>query len=483
MSPADIIARFDGLRALVIGETMLDSYLGGGVGRLCREAPVPIVALADRVDALGAAANTAAGVRALGAAVDFLSVIGDDQPARDVRVQLDAQGLSGDAVLTAPARQTMVKQRVSGNGQLLCRLDSGSEGDVDEVTERRLLDLLGERWRDADVVIVSDYGYGVLTDAARDRIGELQRGDPKILVVDAKDLARWRVVRPTAVKPNYGETLSLIDAAPRHNGERVTQLLAAEARLFEATGAHIVAATLDASGAVIFEEGAPPYRTYTKAVADAQAAGAGDTFVGAFGLALAAGAHAPAAADLASVAASVSVAQGGTSVCTAAMLTEALPGASKLACAETVAARLAQWRAGGQRVVFTNGCFDILHRGHIGYLNHAKSLGDVLVIGLNSDASVRRLKGDSRPVNSQEDRAGVLAAMGAVDMVVLFDEPTPARLIEQIKPDLFVKGGDYTIETLPEAPLVMALGGEVKLLPFLEDRSTSAIIERIRASA
>lgn len=483
MNLLDIIGRFASLRVAVIGEAMLDRYVEGEVGRLCREAPVPIVAVNERRDVPGGAANAAAALVALGARTRFLSVIGPDEAGDALTALLDERGVDTTTLIAAPGRDTIVKQRVSARGQLLLRLDQGSEHDVPEFVERRLIDALTVAWADVDVVVVSDYGYGICTAGVIAAIAELQARDPRILVADAKDLPRWQGVGLTAAKPNYAEAAQIV-ALDLLSGtaERVAQVGERRDALTAAIGADIVAVTLDRAGALVFERGLEPYRTFTTPAPDSHAAGAGDTFTATLALALAAGAHSANAADLASAAATACVAATGTTTCSAAMLTEQVAGEQKVAGSASVAAQVAGWRAGGKRVVFTNGCFDILHHGHITYLNRAKSLGDVLVVGLNSDASVQRLKGPKRPINSEYDRAAVLAALGCVDLVVLFEEDTPARLIEAIRPDLFVKGGDYTIATLPEAAQVHALGGEVKLLDFLDDRSTTSIIDRIRQS-
>ena len=483
MNPIDVIDRFPQLRVAVIGEAMLDSYLHGSVGRICREAPVPIVALEDRTDTGGGAANTAIALAALGATTSFVSIVGQDDDGALLVDVLTAARVDTRYIFRAPGRATMVKQRVVGNGQLMMRLDRGSEDDVDALHERRLIDAVTALWSEVDAFIVSDYGYGICTDRLIATIAALQAARPRILVGDAKDLTRWVRVGLTAAKPNYAEAIALIRAdALTGTAPRVEQIVAARAALAQATGAEILTVTLDTSGAVVFDGDREPYRTFTRPAADSHAAGAGDTFTATLALALAAGAYSASAADLASAAATACVATPGTSACTAAMLRETLAGERKVSSSPQVMAQVAAWRAAGRRIVFTNGCFDILHHGHISYLNRAKSLGDVLVVGLNSDASVGGIKGPKRPINQEDDRAAVLAALSCVDLVVLFDEATPARLIEAVRPDLFVKGGDYTLETLPEAPLVQSLGGEVKLLPFLDDRSTTGIIDRIRAA-
>jgi D-beta-D-heptose 7-phosphate kinase/D-beta-D-heptose 1-phosphate adenosyltransferase len=235
---------------------------------------------------------------------------------------------------------------------------------------------------------------------------------------------------------------------------------------------------------MVFERGRAAYRTFARPSAAARATGAGDTFAAALGLALAAGADTPTAAEIASAAASVVVGRDGTAVCSALELHASLQGESqgKLLDGRQMGAWLAACRAQGRRVVFTNGCFDLLHRGHVTSLSRAKSLGDVLVVGLNSDASVRRIKGGDRPITTWEDRAEVLAALSCVDLVVSFDQDTPEDLIRVIRPDVFVKGGDYRLASLPEAQLVEAQGGRVVILPYIEDRSTTHLIGRIRSN-
>ena len=480
MTPNNLLIRFRELTVLVIGEAMLDRYAEGRVTRVCREAPVPIVALDRQVDAPGGAANTAMALAALGARAKFLSVVGNDAAGQSLSGALSQGGIDIDTLFCAPGRETLLKHRVSANGQLMMRLDVGSVGDVDALCERRLLDALATHWDGADAIVISDYGYGICTDAIVDAIAAHQRRSPRVLVADAKDLARWRDVGLTAAKPNYGEAAQLAGLTPvAGTVPRVEQIVAARDTLVSEVGAEILAVTLDIAGAVIFDGDAEPYRTFTTPNMDSHAAGAGDTFTATLAAALAAGAPTTAAGDLASAAAMVCVRRRGTTVCSAADLHSQLVGEVR---SEEFALgpRIETLRAAGKRVVFTNGCFDILHHGHIAYLNRAKAMGDVLIVGLNSDASVRALKGPSRPINNEDDRAAVLAALSSVDLVLLFDEPTPTRLIEAIRPDLFVKGGDYTRETLPEAPLVESLGGEVKILPFLDHRSTTSIIERIR---
>jgi D-beta-D-heptose 7-phosphate kinase/D-beta-D-heptose 1-phosphate adenosyltransferase len=472
--------RFAGLRAVVIGEAMLDRYLSGPGDRLCREAPVPIVTVQHRVDAPGGAANTAVNVGALGARVRLLSVVGQDAEADALRLTLAQAGVGTSGILGEAGRQTLAKQRVVAGSQLVVRFDQGSTDRIGTVTERELLDRLETEAREADAIIVSDYAYGILTPRVLALLAELQARAPRVLVVDSKVLTAYRGAGVTAIKPNYGEAARLLRINGSRHEDRAELIERRGERLLAVTGARIAAVTLDTDGAVFVERDRPPYRTYARPADHARAAGAGDTFVAALALALAAGADTPAAAELASAAAAVVVAKDGTAACVAAELRAHVKGDAKITDVATLAVHRERLRRESRRVVLTNGCFDILHRGHVSYLSAAKALGDVLVVGLNTDASVRRLKGAERPVNSLDDRASVLAALSSVDYVVAFGEDTPVELVRALRPDIFVKGGDYTTDMLPEAATVEAVGGTVRILPYVEERSTSRLIERIR---
>jgi D-beta-D-heptose 7-phosphate kinase/D-beta-D-heptose 1-phosphate adenosyltransferase len=478
------VAGFRSVRALVLGEAMLDSYVHGDAQRLSREAPVPIVQISDRIDAPGGAANTAVNVSTLGAEAVLLSVVGADAEAARLRETLGRAGVDPETLIPAPERVTLTKERVAAANQMLVRVDSGTTEPIEPGLEDRLIERLAAAYPAADVVIVSDYDYGVMTPRVIATLGELERAAPRPLIVDARDLRRYRRLPVTAVKPNYAEAIGLLgDAEQRGTRRRALQIGSSGERLLELTGARIVAVTVDADGVFVFERDAPPYRTYARPRADAQATGGGDTFVATFALALAGGASTPEAAELASAAAAVVVGRPGTATCSAEDLERALSlGGKRIRERAELGTRARAYRESGQRIVFTNGCFDILHRGHITYLDRAKALGDVLIVGVNDDESVRRLKGPDRPINTLDDRLLVLEALSCVDHVVPFAEDTPAHLLELVRPDVFAKGGDYSRDSLPEAPLVERLGGTVQILPLVEDRSTSGIIARARSA-
>ncbi len=470
---------------MVVGDAVLDVYLEGAAPRLCREAPVPVVKVAGRSEMPGGAGNAAMNASSLGAHVQLVSVVGDDPEGKAFRALLEEGGVSTSGVVAHPAHTTLALHRVMASSQLLVRFDVGSTSPLDGGAEAQVLTHLGAAWEQLDALIVSDYGHGALTPGVIQALADHHRRRPlPVLVVDSKHPAAFRQVQPTATKPNWTEAVELLGSGGFDGvSERADGIADQGERLLELTGAQIVAVTLDYEGAILFERGRPPHRTYARSTCPGVPTGAGDTFVSALALALAAGADTPTAAEVASAAAAVSVAKAATATCSSSELGESLSPGSKVVSQSGLGDLVRAHRQRGRRIVFTNGCFDILHRGHITYLNRAKTLGDVLIVGLNDDDSVRRLKGEGRPINKLDDRAEVLAALSCVDHIAAFGGHSPTDLIGTVRPDIYVKGGDYTVERLPEAPLVEDIGGEVRILPLMEDRSTTGIIERIRTNA
>jgi D-beta-D-heptose 7-phosphate kinase/D-beta-D-heptose 1-phosphate adenosyltransferase len=484
MNPMNVVERSSELSALVVGEPILDGWLSGDSLRLSREAPVQVVDVSDEVLLPGGAGNTAVNLVALGAEVRLLGAVGDDRDGDLLRECLRRFRVRDDDIHVVPGRRTLAKRRISAGEQMLLRYDQGAVDPLPETAERHVLRRLEELYPLVDVVVISDYDCGLLTPRVRDLIRGLQRRSPAVLVVDARDPGRWRDVGAVAVKPNAAEVERLLGRPlPAH--ERATAVEAAAEELIARSGAALVAATLDADGAMLLERGRPPYRVWARRTASARAAGAGDSFTAALALALGAGADAVVAGEVATAAAGVVCGRSGTVACTAdelrAALLHASAGGGGVLDLPRLGAVVRAHRLRGRRVIVTNGVFDVLHRGHVTYLNQAKALGDVLVVGLNSDASVRRLKGPERPLNPAEDRAAVLSGLSCVDHVVVFEGDTSVEVLDVVRPDVYVKGGDYTLEMVPEAPHVEALGGEVVILPYLEDRSTTGLVTRIRS--
>ncbi|HEY9738270.1 MAG TPA: D-glycero-beta-D-manno-heptose 1-phosphate adenylyltransferase [Trichocoleus sp.] len=477
----DLIDRFAQLKVLVIGEAILDGYLQGGATRLCREAPVPIVDVDQRQYAPGGAANTAANVASLGGETYFLSVIGCDYEGDRLREALAERDVRLDDLLSHPQRRTLTKQRVMASSHLLVRFDQGSTDAITGEVEELLIQKLVQRFPTCDAVVISDYAYGIFTPRVIETLGQLQSEHSRVIVADSKRLQTYAEVGVTAVKPNYDETVQLLRLPKLSGHERVEQMSRYGQSVLKIAGTQMAALTLDEDGAVIFVGDRPPSRTFAKPAPGSHATGAGDTYVATLALALGAGADPNAAASLAAMATAVIVQEEGTTCCNPLALRRTLFDQNKRIFNHTELVSLVdQHRALGKRVVFTNGCFDILHSGHVTCLEQAKALGDVLIVGVNSDESVRQLKGPTRPVNSLSDRLTVLAALGCVDYVVPFSDRTPRELIRIIRPDVYAKGGDYTRDTLPETPLIEELGGEVRILPYLDNRSTTNLIQQIR---
>ncbi|MCU1474383.1 D-glycero-beta-D-manno-heptose 1-phosphate adenylyltransferase [Amnibacterium sp.] len=479
--PAEVVRRVDAAlqvrrpRIVVIGDALLDRWWAGSAERMSREAPAPVVRIADRADVAGGAANTAVNLAALGADVAIVGAIGDDVGGAALTALLQDAGVDTSGLLRIAGLATTVKTRVAGGGQVLVRVDEGDQ--VDDGTRELVAAAALAATRTADAELVCDYGIGSAVGVVRDALAA-RAERPPVTVVDAHDLAPWSVLGPTAVTPNAGETERLLGHPVGPDRVQQAQLLRTE--LLAATGAAGVVVTLDRDGTVVH---APEGTSRTRAhpAPDAMANGAGDTFAAALGLALALGEPLADAAVVAQLAADVVVREPGTSVCTRAALLAAVEGPTRVLDAGRLEAALEADRRAGRRIVFTNGCFDVLHVGHTTSLKQAKQLGDVLVVAVNDDASVRRLKGPGRPINGAADRAGVLAELGCVDYVTVFGDDTAIPLLERIRPDVYAKGGDYTPEMLEETAAVEAYGGTVAILGYVSAHSTSGIIARTRA--
>lgn len=475
-----LVQRFADLRVLVVGDAMLDRYLQGRTRGICQEGPVPVVRLDACAEVPGGAANTAANVAALGSQVTLLSVAGDDADASALRAVLDRYEVNA-ALVTQRGRRTITKHRLTAADQLLARFDEGAPQRATPDVTHALIHRLAAGFVASDAVVVADYGYGTCGLEIIMTLERLQARAPRVLIVDARDLTRFRTVGATAMKPNYREAIALLGRPPADGEDRASIVEQHAEALLDAAGAGTVVVTLDADGAIVLERGRAVHRLATRPVPARRAAGAGDTFTAALALALASGADAVTAAEVASAAAAVAVAKPLTATCHAEELQLGLAGAYKrLDGPEELAVRVQAHRRQHRRIVFTNGCFDLLHRGHVTYLNRAKLLGDVLVVAVNSDDSVRRLKGPGRPITPLEDRLQVLSALGCVDHVVPFAEDSPRALLRAARPDIYCKGGDYTEAMLPETDLVAELGIRLEFLSYVEDRSTTRIIDLIR---
>ena len=468
---------FSRARVLVVGDLMLDRYWQGATSRISPEAPVPVVRVEDAVDRPGGAGNVAVNVAALGAAAVLDGVVGDDEAGRILTGALQGAGIDCRFV-ALPGSSTITKLRVLSRHQQLIRLDF--ENPCAAQGQDRLIKRFRAAVAATDVVVLSDYAKGTLQCAVS--LIELARRAGKTVLVDPKgnDFSRYRGA--TVLTPNMAELQAVVGDCPDEaalvtRGEALRNELQLQALLV----------TRSDKGMTLIAADRPPAHFPTEAREVFDVTGAGDTVISVLAAGLAAGLALSEATALANLAAGVVVGKLGA----APVLVDELRREialrhvqhSGVAVGVTSEAQLlaavAQARALGERIVMTNGCFDILHAGHVAYLQQARRLGDRLIVAVNDDASVRKLKGPQRPVVPLAQRMAVLAALEAVDWVVPFGEETPQRLICRVLPDVLVKGGDYTPEAIAGGDCVTDNGGDVKVLPFVEGCSTSAIIRAV----
>jgi len=481
----DILASFQRARVLVLGDVMLDRFVYGSVERTSPEAPVPVMALERTADMPGGAANVARNAVALGAQVVLIGVVGADEPARELREHLGrAAGLQIHLILDS-ARPTTTKTRYVADRQQILRTDVELAAPLAAPVAETLLAQFDAALADTDVVILSDYGKGALSDAVTARAIAAATAAGKRVLVDPKSRSFAKYRGATVLTPNKHE----LQSASGHECSTDAQVVAAARDILARGICSIVVATRGKEGMSIVPSDGEALHIRTVATEVYDVTGAGDTAMAAMAVALASGAAIVQAARLANIAAGIVVGKYGTATASPDEILARLGGTAESDAAESsyslerAQLLVTRWHRLGLRVAFTNGCFDMLHPGHVSLLNEAKRAADRLVVGLNSDRSVRRLKGASRPVQSAGARAMVLSSLKAVDAVVIFEDDTPLGLITALEPDVLVKGADYTVQTVVGADVVLRRGGNVVLAQLLPAHSTSETIRRITASS
>jgi len=469
------LPEYDKAQVLVVGDVMLDRYWHGPTVRISPEAPVPVVKVEQIEERPGGAANVALNVAALGGKVNLIGLVGIDEAAKILVKTLKSVHVETDFV-SVPNFPTITKLRVLSRHQQLLRLDF--EEGFGGVDSTEILDKMrSSLTRQQSVVILSDYNKGSLADVQK--MIQLAKKFNALVLVDPKGSEFEKYRGATLLTPNLGEFEAVVGKC-HSDAELVERGLA----LIKQLDLEALLVTRSEHGMTLLREGQEPLHLPTQAQEVYDVTGAGDTVISVLGSSLAAGSSFEQACALANAAAGVVVGKIGTSTVNTIELANAVYSQQELGFGVLseeqlkLAVKLAQHR--GEKVVMTNGCFDILHAGHVSYLNTAREQGDRLVVAVNSDQSVRALKGQGRPVNPVDRRMAVLAGLGAVDWVIEFSEETPQRLIAEILPDLLVKGGDYKPEEIAGGKEVIANGGEVRVLQFEEGCSTSAIIKTIR---
>lgn len=460
---------------LVIGDLMIDHYLWGGCERISPEAPVQVVDIARETTVLGGAGNVVNNLVTLGACVSVAGVIGDDENGLELTKMLSSLGASCEGLVIQEGRKTSKKSRIIASNQQILRYDKESKESIEELSTQKLIAYVLRIIDQCDMVILSDYGKGVITEAVAQGVIACAKTKDKKVLVDPKGKDYRKYSGAYLLTPNKKEASEATGITIKDD-ETLREALLSLKSTCELQCSMI---TLSEDGIAIYDESMRRYPTVAKEVFDVT--GAGDTVIASLSFALSCGLSIDEAAPFANHAAAVVVGKIGSATVTLDEI-ETYESSLHQSSSDThiksqmeIVSIVQRLKREGKRVVFTNGCFDILHVGHVKYLQEAKSYGDVLIVGLNSDSSVRELKGPTRPVNPENDRAYILAALESVDYVVMFSDETPYELIKSISPDILVKGGDYEGKSVVGAQFAK----ELRLVEFVDGKSTTATIARI----
>jgi len=480
---AGIVRNFHAARVLVIGDVILDRYVSGSVQRLSPEAPIPVLRPSNHRSTLGGAANVALNIATLGGRAILVGVVGQD--AAGVEIERLVAGTPGitSALVRVADRPTTAKTRFMAGSHQLLRLDEETTAPLDHASSAAVLDAVRRRLAAVDVVVLSDYAKGVLCDGVLDAILSLPERAGKVVIADPKrtDFAAYRGA--SILTPNEHE----VRVATRIEADHDTEADRAGRVALDATGGDAVLVTRSAKGLTLVRRDADTLHLPTRAREVADVSGAGDTLVAALAVALGAGAALPEAAMLANATAGISVGKPGTTTVSRQELLdwlhldELVATDRKVVGLEDAREKVADWHRRGLKVGFANGCFDLIHPGHVRLLSEARAACDRLVVALNTDASVKRLKGPGRPLQNEMARATVMASMAPVDLVTLFDEDTPLEMIQALRPDVLVKGSDYTVDQVVGGDRVAGWGGKVVLVTLREGHSTTGTIRRMTA--
>lgn len=480
-----LIDRFENVSLLCIGDVMLDHFYYGSATRISPEAPIPVLKIERQTAMLGGAGNTVRNIITLGALASFISVVGNDEAGNHIVSLAGSEPRLEPFLLTDSKRITSEKSRFIAASQQLLRTDRESTEPLPAMLGETVLSTVRAEIGRYQAVVLSDYGKGMLTDGVIRGVIEAAReaGIPVLVDPKRRDLSIYRGA--TLLTPNARE---LAEAAG-HPLETTEEIFAAAREQIMKHGFEHIMVTRGAQGMMLVSAEGDPYIVATKAREVYDVSGAGDTAVATLAVAMAGGCNLHDAVELANTAAGIVVGKIGTSVVYRTDLIATLQaqglasGRKKIFPRALAAEQVEQWKRGGLRVGFTNGCFDLIHAGHLGLLNDARACCDKLIVAINSDASVRRLKGSTRPVNSEMERALLLAELSAVDMVIVFHEETPKELLTSLKPNVLMKGADYEFTEIVGAEFVKSYGGEVRRIPLREGYSSTNIIERIIGKA
>ena len=477
----DLIEKLDNSSVLCVGDVMLDKFVYGAVSRISPEAPVPVCRVASETEMLGGAGNVARNLAEIGVSVKFISVVGDDEAAAKIRCLVNEVDKIAPEIIEELGRQTTIKERFFAGSQQLLRLDREDYRDVGKDASKRIFTYVKEALKNVGALLLSDYGKGVLSPDNIQKLIKLAKTSNCPVVVDPKGSDYRCYNGATVITPNRRE-LSEASRCEIDDDDSVTtaaKLIANEHRIDN------VLVTRSAEGMTLVSGNSVDHLP-AEALEVFDVSGAGDTVAATVAAGLAAGGDLLVSSQIANIAAGIVVGKTGTAVASANEIVESLQRQDliyssefKIMSLEAAGAQVEKWRNRGDKIGFTNGCFDLIHPGHLSILAKSRGACDRLVVGLNSDVSVRQLKGRSRPIQTENSRASIMASLASVDLVVLFSEDTPIKLIETIKPDVLAKGADYSLNEVVGTDFVQSYGGKVLLIDLEEGHSTTKTIERL----
>ena len=470
-------------RLLVVGDLILDEYIWGAINRISPEAPVPILETKSENLALGGAANVANNLVALGCEVHLVGAIGKDEKGERLLSLISGQGINTEGIFRFVHRPTTSKIRIVAHNQQVLRIDKEDNRPITEETESKFVQHINKILPEMDCIICSDYHKGVLTEKVFKAVIHRAKNSKKRVLVDPKSSDFTLYKGATLVTPNQRE---VEQAVPIKIQDRNDLDRAAE-YLLNLTHAEVLLITRGKDGMMLYQNKEEPVDIDTQAKEVFDVTGAGDTVVSVLGMALAIGFNYKDSAWLSNMAASIVVGKVGTATVTLNEINEYLQEemlrtSHTILKLEELKKIVSLAKSTGKTIVFTNGCFDIIHGGHIEFLQKAKALGDLLVVGLNSDESVRELKGEGRPIKSERERANIISALKYVDYITIFDDDTPEEVIREVRPDILVKGDDYKMDEVVGREIVEGYGARVELIPIVHGLSTTRTVEKILAN-
>ncbi len=473
---SEIINNFPKKKVLVIGDIMADKYLWGEVERVSPEAPVQVVKINKETHYPGGAANLASNIVDMGGQAFLVGSIGNDSAAIELSLILKHKKIDASGVVVDEKKPTITKVRVIGQNQQLIRLDYEKVELINNSVEEKLINNIKQYIEQVDIIGISDYAKGTLTPALVSIIINLAKKHKKQILVDTKSTKYELYKGVDLITPNFREASKMTGI----KGQDEKDIAAMGKKLSTELGSNVLI-TRASEGMSLFTTDGKAIHVPTEAKEVFDVSGAGDTVVAALALALACGASFENAVLLSNQAAAIQVSKLATATVSKKELLRRFElESAKIMTLDKTVEIAKENKANNKKIVFTNGCFDLLHPGHIKYLRKASDLGDILIVALNTDDSVRRIKGAGRPVINQEQRAEMISVLDFVDIVTFFNEDTPEDIISKVKPDIFVKGGDYKISELPEAKVVKSYGAEVIIIPFIKGFSSSKIINKIK---